>query len=568
MTEHSEKIIPEIQAREDLNALLTILPIRVRHKIEEIGRKDELLEIVMDLGRVPTARYVDGEYLLNSQEITQAEIDEVVACIGDFDDDNRTGIARTLHRISGIRNRRGQVVGLTCRVGRAVYGTIDIIADIIEEGHGVLLLGRPGVGKTTMLREMARILAEKKRVVIVDTSNEIGGDGDIPHPAVGRARRMQVPRPSHQDETMIEAVENHNPEVIVIDEIGREREAAAARTINERGVQLIGTAHGHTLENLLLNPTLSDLVGGIESVTLSDEEARRRGTQKTVLERRAPPTFDVLVEIQNRDDLLVHRDVTTSVDAMLRGEPFEVDFRSRDVDGEIHHETQTIMVTSTAVTGRRETRALKDNQGRAPRESRSVRGSRRGSSSLAENPVNGNGEGGRVRLDLSVREQKQPMNVEDRTIDVFVYGVARNRLMQAAKQLKVHINIVDKLEDADVLLTLKSYYRKQQRLIKAAEQNRIPVYVLRANTLTQMENFLAQMLNLEMAPADPFEEAVTEASLAITRIQAGQSSVDLSPVASSVRRYQHQMARQANLVSHSYGQEPNRFVRIFNQRRN
>ena len=565
MTEQPEKLHPETQAQEDLEALFTILPLRVRHKIEEIDRVDELLEIVMDLGRVPSARYVDGEYVLNSHEITQTEIDGVVASIGDFDDDNRTGIARTLHRISGIRNRRGQVVGLTCRVGRAVYGTIDIIADIIEEGHGVLLLGRPGVGKTTMLREMARILAEKKRVVIVDTSNEIGGDGDIPHPAVGRARRMQVPRPSHQHETMIEAVENHNPEVIVIDEIGREREAAAARTINERGVQLIGTAHGHTMENLLLNPTLSDLVGGIESVTLSDEEARRRGTQKTVLERRAPPTFDVLVEIQARHEVLVHRDVTTSVDAMLRGEPFDVDVRSRDEDGEIQHETQTMLVTSSAVTGRRENRSGRDGESRAPRESRSVRGNRRGK---APEPRPANGENGRVRIDMSAREEKQRAQKERRTLDVFVYGVARNRLMQAAKQVKAHVNIVDNLEDADVLLTLKSYYRKQRRLIKHAEQNRIPVYVLRANTITQMESFLAQALDVEVAPADPFDQAVAEADRAIELVQAGQNSVDLKPVKSSIRRYQHQMARQANLVSHSYGKEPNRYVRIFSERRN
>ncbi len=568
MTEQLEQLNSGIQAREDLEALLTILPIRVRHKIEEIGRQDELMEIVMDLGRVPTARYVDGEYLLNSHEITQTEIDEVVACIGNFDDDNRTGIARTLHRISGIRNRRGQVVGLTCRVGRAVYGTIDIIADIIEEGHGVLLLGRPGVGKTTMLREMARVLAEKKRVVIVDTSNEIGGDGDIPHRAVGRARRMQVPRPSHQHETMIEAVENHNPEVIVIDEIGREREAEAARTINERGVQLIGTAHGHTLENLLLNPTLSDLVGGIESVTLSDEEARRRGTQKTVLERRAPPTFDVLVEIQSRHELLVHRDVTSSVDSMLRGEPFDVDFRFRDETGQIQHETQTILVTSSAVTGRRDTRTPKDrNDVRAPRESRNVRGNRKQSPALPETPVIGNGDNGRVRLDLSAREEKQRTK-EDKSLDVFVYGVARNRLLQAAKQLKATINIVDELEDANVFLTLKSYYRKQRRLIKYAEQNRIPVYVMRANTVAQMESFLAQMLDLEVVSPDPFEAAVAEADRAILMIQAGQSSVDLKPVNSAVRRYQHQMARQANLVSHSYGKEPHRHVRIFSEHRN
>ena len=254
-------------------------------------------------------------------KLHRSEIDYVAERIGKFDTDNRAGLERTLHRISAIRNRRGDVVGLTCRVGRAVYGTTDIIKDLIESGKSLLILGRPGVGKTTMLREAARILAETTRVVIVDTSNEIGGDGDVPHPAVGRARRMQVAKPSLQHEVMIEAVENHNPEVIVIDEIGRELEATAARTIAERGVQLIGTAHGNTLENLLLNPTLSDLVGGIEFVTLSDEEARRRGTQKTVLERRSPPTFDVLIEIQTRDQIAVHTDVVEAVDTLLRGNP-------------------------------------------------------------------------------------------------------------------------------------------------------------------------------------------------------------------------------------------------------
>jgi stage III sporulation protein SpoIIIAA len=542
------------------------LPLRVRHKIEELGRTNELLEIVLDLGRVPTARYVDGEYLLSEKEITQVEIDGVVASIGDFDDDNRTGIARTLHRISGIRNRRGLVVGLTCRVGRAVYGTIDIIADIVAEGHSILLLGRPGVGKTTMLREVARVLAEEKRVVIVDTSNEIGGDGDIPHPAVGRARRMQVPRPSHQHETMIEAVENHNPEVIVIDEIGREQEASAARTINERAVQLIGTAHGHTLENLLLNPTLSDLVGGIESVTLSDEEARRRGTQKTVLERRAPPTFDVLIEIQNRQQLLVHRDVTSSVDAMLRGQPFEVDMRSRDEQGQIHHELQTMLVTSSAVTGRRENRP--EREGRGPRDARTPRAPREGTMPEAA-PKSYNGNNGRLRLDgpVSARLAEEPAP-RSKGLNVFVFGVARNRLFQAAKQLKVRIEIVETLSEADVFLTLKSYYRKQRKLVLQAEQMRIPVFILRANTVSQMEGFLAQMLDLEVKPEDPFEVAVADAERAIQQVLTGESSVDLRPVNSSVRRYQHEMARQANLVSHSYGREPNRFVRIFSERRN
>ena len=325
---------------DNLDILFDVLPPHVAEAVHAANQNENLLEIVLDLGRKPEARYTDRELTLSEQEVTQSDIDLVVARIGEFDADNRAGMERTLHRISAIRNRRGHIVGLTCRVGRAVYGTIDIIEDIIASGRSILLLGRPGVGKTTMLREAARVLADgnapdrpRKRVVIVDTSNEIGGDGDIAHPAVGRARRMQVRQPNLQHEVMIEAVENHNPEVIVIDEIGRELEAEAARTIAERGVQLIGTAHGNTLDNLLLNPTLSDLVGGIESVTLSDEEARRRGTQKTVLERRAPPTFDVLIEIQERQRLLVHHDVAMSVDSLLRGRPVETELRDRDENG-------------------------------------------------------------------------------------------------------------------------------------------------------------------------------------------------------------------------------------------
>ncbi|MBP9501893.1 MAG: AAA family ATPase [Candidatus Promineofilum sp.] len=565
------------QSHEDLRTLLLVLPESIRTSVEEAGQADELLEIVMDLGRVPTARYVDGERILRESEVTKQEIDHVVAGIGDFDDDNRAGIARTLHRISGIRNRRNQVVGLTCRVGRAVYGTIAIIEDIVNEGHSILILGRPGIGKTTMLREMARILAEQKRVIIVDTSNEIGGDGDIPHPAVGRARRMQVPRPAHQHETMIEAVENHNPEVIIIDEIGREREAEAARTINERGVQLIGTAHGNTLENLLLNPTLSDLVGGIESVTLSDEEARRRGTQKTVLERRAPPTFDVLIEMQERQRLLVHSDVTTSVDAMLRGEPVQVELRYTDDEGDIQSERQSLVVTSAAVTGRRTTIP----GARAGRGGREIR-------ALGDAPVRQE-EGGRfpsVSAHHGTIADSRPI-AEERTvvgrtgngydnggdgsgrkIRVFAYGVARNRLYQAAKYLGVKLSIAETLEEADAMVTLKSYYRKRRRLISDAEQNNVSVYVLRANTVSQMERFLMEALGLEVSSSDPFESAIAETERAIELVQSGQPSMDLRPVGAAIRRYQHEMVRQAKLVSHSYGREPYRHVRVFNTPRN
>jgi stage III sporulation protein SpoIIIAA len=544
---------------EDLHTILAILPASVRSAIEERGQEERLLEVVLDLGRQPTARYVDGEKVLRDSEVTRAEIDLVVNGIGDFDDDNRAGIARTLHRISAIRNRQGEVVGLTCRIGRAVYGTIDILQDIVEEGQSILLLGKPGVGKTTMLREMARILAESKRVIIVDTSNEIGGDGDIPHPAVGRARRMQVRRPSHQHEVMIEAVENHNPEVIVIDEIGREREAEAARTINERGVQLIGTAHGNSLENLLLNPTLSDLIGGIESVTLSDEEARRRGTQKTVLERRAPPTFDVLVEIQDRQRVAVHRNVAEAVDAMLRARPMGVELRYRDEQGEIQIEREQEIKVAPAVTGRRGPRDSQEAPARTRRQQQ-VEPSR---PQIAYDSFRRN-DGGRVVAATAAPEREER---PARTLRVFAYGVARNRLFQAARRLSVNIEVVENLHEADVLVTLKSYYRRRQRVIADAEQRRTPVYVLRANTSSQMESFLAEALNLEGVTSDPFESAIVETERAIQLIQSGQSSVDLRPVGAAIRRYQHQMARQANLVSHSYGKEPNRHVRIFSASR-
>jgi stage III sporulation protein SpoIIIAA len=322
---------------DDLELLLSALPPHVRQPLDTIEHRDELLEIVMDLGREPEARFAGREVLLSDKEVTPEHLDYVVARIGDFGDDNRAGIPRTLHRISAIRNRKGTVVGLTCRVGRSVLGTMEIIRDLVESGKSILILGKPGVGKTTLLREVARVLADdfKQRVIIVDTSNEIAGDGDIPHPGIGRARRMQVPTPDRQHAVMIEAVENHMPEVIVIDEIGTELEAEAARTIAERGVQLVGTAHGNTLENLLLNPTLSDLVGGIQPVTLGDEEARRRGTQKTVLERKAPPTFDVLVEMQERQRVVVHRDVAETVDAVLRGQALAVEMRWRRPDGQV-----------------------------------------------------------------------------------------------------------------------------------------------------------------------------------------------------------------------------------------
>jgi len=326
-----------LRITDDLDALLDVLPPQLQGPLRQRKDSFELLEVVMDLGRLPEARYPEREAILGEREVTQEDLDYVVARIGDFTSDNRAGIERTLHRISAIRNRRGRIVGLTCRVGRAVFGTIRIIEDLVKSGKSNLLLGRPGVGKTTMLREVARFLADdlNKRVVVVDTSNEIAGDGDIPHPGIGSARRMQVPTPTLQHAVMIEAVENHMPEVIIIDEIGTDLEAGAARTIAERGVQLVATAHGNTLENLIMNPTLCDLIGGIQSVTLGDEEARRRGTQKSILARKAPPTFDVVVEIQSWERVSVHPKVADTVDSILRGYPVPAEVREIDKEGEV-----------------------------------------------------------------------------------------------------------------------------------------------------------------------------------------------------------------------------------------
>jgi len=527
---------------DDLNKFMEVLPPHIAQAVETANDSDNLLEIVLDLGRVPFARFVNREVQLSEHEITRDEIDFIVGRIGDFDADNRAGLERTLHRISAIRNRRGTIVGMTCRVGRAVYGTIDIIQDLVESDKSILILGQPGIGKTTMLREAARILAETKRVVIVDTSNEIGGDGDVPHPAVGKARRMQVARPSLQHEVMIEAVENHNPEVIVIDEIGRELEAMAARTIAERGVQLIGTAHGRTLENLLINPTLSDLVGGIESVTLSDEEARRRGTQKTVLERRSPPTFDVLIEIKERDYLIVHPDVTTAVDALVRGQPPLPEIRQRTTEGEI----KIKKTTAKPLAGTMPSTGLR----------RPTNGSKLAEAEAAEPPATTfQEEYTRAQSRVALQPQK-----------VYAYGVARNRLQQAARRLGVPADITKDIGEADVLITLRTYYRKRQRTIMDAEARGMPIYVLRANTVHQMEEALAEMFNLSVEHTSSSREQVEAETLAaIQAVLNGQRWVDMPPAAANIRRLQHEMARQAELVSHSYGKEPGRRVRIFRE---
>jgi stage III sporulation protein SpoIIIAA len=540
----------QLRITDDLDALLGILPGNIVEAVHKANDYDNLLEIILDLGRVPTARYVQGETVLINKEITRTELDHVVERIGEFDADNRAGLERTLHRISCLRNRRGHIVGLTCRVGRAVYGTVDIIQDIVESGKSLLILGRPGVGKTTLLREAARILADLKRVIVVDTSNEIGGDGDVPHPAVGKARRMQVREPMLQHEVMIEAVENHNPEVIVIDEIGRELEAAAARTIAERGVQLIGTAHGRTIDNLLLNPTLSDLIGGIEAVTLSDEEARRRGTQKTVLERRAPPTFDVLVEIQQRDRFAVHMDIAAAVDALLRGYPLPPEIRSRNAEGKIHIEKTKPNPKSKPASEFR----IENGNTSGPRRN-SIRPDRSSVVSLSAEPVSVSSP--------AAESHRTPLQ----SVRVYPFGVARDRLIQLAKRMGVPAVFVKDAGEADVLVTLRSYYRDRQQAVIQAEQHGMPIFVLRANTVSQMEQFLSDLFNLsEVVPAEgELDDVKLQAQAAISVVLNGERWVDLPPGPSTVRRLQHELARDAELISHSYGKEPRRHVRIFRE---
>jgi stage III sporulation protein SpoIIIAA len=542
---------------DDLQALMDVLPGPIAHALKQADNSDNLIEIILDLGRLPMALFVDGEVCLSQHEVNRNDIDDVVSKIGEFDADNRAGLERTLHRISAIRNRRGHIVGLTCRVGRAVYGTIDIIRDLVESGKSILILGRPGIGKTTMLREAARILAENKRVVIVDTSNEIGGDGDVPHPAVGRARRMQVAKPSLQHEVMIEAVENHNPEVIVIDEIGRELEAAAARTIGERGVQLIGTAHGKTLENLMMNPTLSDLVGGIESVTLSDEEARRRGTQKTVLERRAPPTFDVLIEIVERDRLMIHADVSLAVDTAVRGQPVQAELRYQDNNDDIHIEKPPPQALTSFMP-----QAMRRGGGVVPMGSEAVpmRSNRRPPSvspSLPSLPLS----------DAPMAPASELLAATTgHSVRIFPYGVARNRLTQAAKHLNVPVVVARDLSEADVVITLRAYYRSRQQLIQDAEEHGMPIYVLRANTISQMENSLGEMFNISLDLLKNNSDLYSgQAQAAIEAVLNGQRYVDLPPAPAPMRRVQHELARQSNLISTSLGKDPNRRVRIYRE---
>ncbi len=516
----------------EFTELLDIFPLPIRQALVRLPNVESIIEVVLALGRPPEARLPDAFVFLSDTAVTHEDIAHVASRLSPFGADNRAGIEKTLHRISAIRNRSGKIVGLTCRVGRAVYGTIDIILDTVRSGKSICLLGRPGVGKTTMLRECARILSEdRKRVVIVDTSNEIAGDGDVPHPGIGHARRMPVADPAFQHAVMIEAVENHMPQVIVIDEIGTEAEATAARTIAERGVQLIGTAHGQTLENLLMNPTLADLMGGISAVTLSDDEARRRGTRKTVLERKAPPTFDVLIEIQDRDRLAIHTNVADVVDALLRGYAPVPEVRQRMLDGAVvvQQATPAVVAPVRAPMHGAVARSNDETFARALDRDDDLFGS-----SSAEN---------------------------EQTMMIFPYGVSRNKIERAIHNLHVNASIARKWDDADVVLTLKTLERKESERLRQIASENIPIYSIKTNTTTQIQTSLKDIFNLPSIDGE--ELAMREAEEAVYRVLVDSKAIELAPQSSYVRRMQHQLAERHNVQSRSTGLEPNRRVRLF-----
>jgi stage III sporulation protein SpoIIIAA len=507
--------LPSKEITDDLELLLRVMPPHIREALHRQADLKNLIEVVMDLGRPPEGRFPSRAINLSESSITREDIDYVIHRVGAFTLDNRAGIERTLHRISGIRNRRESVVGLTCRVGRAVFGTVDILRDVVESGKSLLLLGRPGIGKTTLLRESARVLSTEmmKRVIIVDTSNEIGGDGDIPHPGIGASRRMQVPRPDLQHAVMIEAVENHMPEVIVIDEIGTEAEAQAARTIAERGVQLIATAHGNTLDNLLMNPTLSDLLGGIHAVTLSDEEARRRGTQKTVLERKAPPTFDTLVEIRNRDEFSVYHETPSVVDSFLRGRSIKPEVRIRKEGGyEVLQEAAAIVAEEPRRPRRRER-----------------------------------------------EEPPAPGAAGRKTLRIYPYGVSKDRLMRAINDLQISATIAKTPKDADLVLTLKAHEKRQPRTIKDLQDQGLEIAIIRSNTVSQMKSFLMGVFGLENQK-DEEASAMNEVTQAVDKVMSYGKPVELSPQSAHIRRLQHQLIEQHGLGSESRGEVPWRRV--------
>lgn len=572
---------------EDLQKLLDILPQDLQQVLENHPKRDSLVEVVLDLGRRPEARFPHEAEYLSETPVTQAQIDDCIQRVGTFGGDNRAGIEQTLHRISAIRNRTGKIIGLTCRVGRAVFGTIGMIRDLVETGKSILMLGRPGVGKTTALREIARVLADElnKRVVIIDTSNEIAGDGDVAHPAIGRARRMQVAHPDQQHQVMIEAVENHMPEVIVIDEIGTELEALAARTIAERGVQLVGTAHGNQIENLIKNPTLADLVGGIQAVTLGDDEARRRGSQKTVLERKAPPTFEIAVEMLERQRWVVHESVADTVDTLLRGRQASPQTRTVDDQGKV-----AIARQLAVVNGRGGYPANTEESFPPARPSNGWRASGQMVALPAlpaeRERVTGRSEFDRLldesfnyseSIDFGAPRQAGP-NGEDLPLHVYPYGVSRHQLEQVINVLTLPVVLTKDIDSADAILALRSHVKNHAKLRQMAKARHVPIHMIKSSTIPQITRGLRRLLNMDdpeatddrelelllQAGSDDEMDALEEARLAVEQIVIPKGQpVELLPRSPQVRKMQHELVEHYRLKSHSFGEEPNRRLRIY-----
>ncbi|MDX1976481.1 MAG: R3H domain-containing nucleic acid-binding protein [Pseudanabaenaceae cyanobacterium bins.68] len=560
--------INRYQVTDDLNQLLAILPPTIGNQLQERQNLEQLVELVMDLGRLPEARYFQATTYLDHPPITQADLDHTVAQIGNFGGDNRAGIERTLHRISAMRNRQGKIIGLTCRVGRAIYGTVNLIRDLVETGKSMLLLGRPGMGKTTALREIARVLADDlgKRVVIIDTSNEIAGDGDVPHPAIGRARRMQVAKPEFQHQVMIEAVENHMPDVIVIDEIGTELEALAARTIAERGVQLVGTAHGNQLANLIKNPTLSDLIGGIESVTLGDEEMRRRGLpQKSILERRADPTFTMAIEMTERYRWVIHQDVAETIDLLLRGKEFAYQVRSLNQDGVLQITEQTPPVE-----------VVKNSAPKGWRASGRIM------------PVHGESSNGFANHGKSLNGFQPSPEPNSEYLRLFLHGISPSLVEDAIALQDLPVLITKSLEQADVLLTIRSEVRSQSKVRHLADRYQIPIESVKTPTLANVNRTLRRILQMDQpehlltysadlksefksdltmfayGDAEDAGEALEEARVAVEQyVLAKGQVVELLPRPAHIRKVQHQLADFYKLYSDSLGVDPNRRLRIY-----
>jgi stage III sporulation protein SpoIIIAA len=570
-----------LRITDNLELLLEIFPPGLKRALEPLeGELLDLIEVVLDLGRQPQARFPGKFVFLASDGVTREDLKYVTDRLSPFGRDNRAGIERTLHRISAIRNRLGECVGLTCRVGRAVYGTEHVIRDVVETGKSILLLGRPGVGKTTLLREVARVMADEllKRVVIVDTSNEIAGDGDIPHSGIGMARRMQVPQNVEQHAVMIEAVENHMPEVVVVDEIGTEAESYAARTIAERGVTLVATAHGNTLENLMMNPTLSDLVGGIHSVTISDEEARRRSTQKTIQERKAPPCFDVVIEIQDKQTFVIHENVASTVDLMLRGQPVKPEIRVRK-DGEVEivqTSNREFLEYAGESGGRRDGRAKPDQSPRptATRSSHEPQLNPKPSRVRDADPQFQKFFGDNTDEEqLEVKGEADtdyplapppPGHEMIQGVKIFPYSISRNRLERAIAMLGVEAQIVRSWEVADIVITLKEQLQNRAFKFEELRRRHIPIHLSRSNTVTQLQLLLKQYFQLTHLTDK--ELAMREVEFAAKRVQKSPRDLDLTPQDSDIRKLQHDYLETLGLRSRSFGPEPHRFVRILGSR--